>query len=173
MKEPKTSELFCAADADVSFLSSDNVLFKLHSVHFQTSSGILMPPEDAFFGSEAAPLPERAEVLELLFQFIEPPSESQNYRQPSVLSLEKSVFFELAEAAEKYVVYGAMNTCITHMPQMVYLDHFGVLNHALKHGYWEIADNAAKRCLEVATPLEDAVTKLTSPGVLQKWVLYI
>ncbi|KAF9474359.1 hypothetical protein BDN70DRAFT_321165 [Pholiota conissans] len=168
----KTSKLFCAPDADVSFLSSDNVLFKLHSMHFRTNSEIFLAPEDAFVVTEAAQLSERAEILELLFQFVEPPPESRNYRYPSVMTLKVEIFFALAEAAEKYIVYGAMSTCITQMPNMIFFNSFKVLNHTVKHGYWEIAENAARRCLEVESPLEEATSTLTSPGVLQKWVVY-
>ena len=66
---------------------------------------------------DAAPicLEEPAAVLELLFQFIHPRSESTQFRQPSVKSLKRKLFFAVAEAAEKYIVYGAMNTFLTCM----------------------------------------------------------
>jgi len=66
---------------------------------------------------DAAPisLEEPSSVLEVLFQFIHPRSESTQFRQPSVKSLEPELFFAIAEAAEKYIVYGAMNTFLTRM----------------------------------------------------------
>jgi len=66
---------------------------------------------------DAAPisLEEPSSVLEVLFQFIHPRSESTQFRQPSVSSLEPELFFAVAEAAEKYIVYGAMNIFLTRM----------------------------------------------------------
>jgi len=60
-------------------------------------------------------LRESSEILEILFQFIEPCPESSQYRQPSAMDIEAETFFAIAEAAEKYIVFGAMNTCITRM----------------------------------------------------------
>lgn len=64
---------------------------------------------------EIVSLPETSEVLEVLFQFITPPSEAAGYRQPSVMKMEPNLFFRVAEAAEKYAVFGAMNVCLTWM----------------------------------------------------------
>ncbi|KAF8185681.1 hypothetical protein BJ912DRAFT_972829 [Pholiota molesta] len=52
-------------------------------------------------------LPEHSQVLEILFQFIEPSSADH---------LKLDIFFALAEAAEKYIVPSAMNICLTRMP---------------------------------------------------------
>jgi len=60
-------------------------------------------------------LSETSKVLEILFQFILPCSQENAYHQPSVFHLGDRLFFEVAEAAEKYIVFGAMNTCTTYM----------------------------------------------------------
>ncbi|KAF9486096.1 hypothetical protein BDN70DRAFT_770033, partial [Pholiota conissans] len=93
--------------------------------------------------SEPIRLPEHSDILEILFQFIEPPSESRNFRRPNVVGLESTVFFGVAEAAEKYIVYGAINVCITSMWQIIDEYPLEVLNHCTKHGYPELGDLAA------------------------------
>lgn len=60
-------------------------------------------------------LQESAEVLELLFQFVHPRSEDVQYHQPRVMEIEEKLFFLMAEAAEKYIVYSAMGVCATRM----------------------------------------------------------
>lgn len=57
-------------------------------------------------------LSETSDVLEILFQFIHPPLEDP---QPSVAGLEPNLFFRVAEAAEKYAIFGAKNVCMTWM----------------------------------------------------------
>ncbi|KAF9474358.1 hypothetical protein BDN70DRAFT_321138 [Pholiota conissans] len=167
---PTISKLFCAPDADISFVSSDNILYKLHSVHLKTSSDVLGASKYA--RSDATQLPERARILQTLFQFIEPPPEERKHRQPSVLGMEEVMFFSLAEAAEKYVIYGAMNTCLTRMPTLISSHPFQVLNHCAKYKYWDMADDAAQKCLDEPNTLNEAVLKLTAPDVLPQWLLY-
>jgi hypothetical protein len=134
---------------------------------------------------ETVPLPETSDVLEILFQFIHPPSEAAGYRQPSVMQMEPNLFFKVAEAAEKYAVFGAMNLCVTWMQYAIvsplsffqYLmttshiveDHpLRILNHSGKHGYTELSDKAAE--ISVRCSLADAGRQITHPGLLGKWV---
>ncbi|KAF9471342.1 hypothetical protein BDN70DRAFT_939018 [Pholiota conissans] len=49
-------------------------------------------------------LPEHSDILEILFQFSEPPSESRNFRQPNIVELEFTVFFGTAGASEKQMI---------------------------------------------------------------------
>ena len=91
-------------------------MFKIHSKHLQTSSAVLSPGLASMDLGEAVPLSETSDVLEILFQFVHPPSETAaNYHQPSVMNMKSNLFFKVAEAAEKYVVFGAMNVCLTWM----------------------------------------------------------
>ena len=46
-----------------------------------------------------------------------------------------------------------------------------VLNHTVLHDYVELADKAAE--LSVSRPLSEAVTKLTAPGLLLRYVRFI
>ncbi|KAF9472219.1 hypothetical protein BDN70DRAFT_771055, partial [Pholiota conissans] len=94
--------------------------------------------------SDTVQLEESADVLKILFQFIEPPSQSRHYRQPSMVNMDADLFFRVAEAAEKYVVYSALSVCITRMEQCVAKKPLEVLNHTVLHGYVGLADKAAE-----------------------------
>ena len=86
----------------------------MHSKYLAaTSGGLQVPPKFLTAPDEIVPLEEDSETLVLLFRFIHPRTESSNFRQPSVMDMEPGILFALAEAAEKYQVFGAMNTCIT------------------------------------------------------------
>jgi hypothetical protein len=174
--------------ADTVFVSSDNVLFLIHREHLDfATAGFAVPP---LISSDDSPvkLTEPSEILQILFQFIEPCSEKVQYRQPSVMTMKPEIFFAVAEAAEKYIVSGAMNTCITRMKWAllfyrpsnrcnrtffshteIYNSHpIEVLNHCAKHGYADLAGTAAHESLSF--PLDKIVQGLTHPGLLGKWV---
>lgn len=102
----------CATDSDVTFESCDNVLFKVHQPNLVTHSQGFAPPAGTTamsLDSEPVHLSESAEVLELLFQYMYP------QRTPDLKTVEFRVFANLAEAAEKYQVFGAMDICNTRM----------------------------------------------------------
>ncbi|KAF9473677.1 hypothetical protein BDN70DRAFT_925049 [Pholiota conissans] len=163
------SEIFSATSADITFISSDNTVFKIHSTHLNSGSAGFANPQK-LDGSEPAQLPEPAKVLEILFQFIEPPPEAHGYRQPSVVEIEQSLFFQVAEAAEKYVVYSAMSNCMTYMRQLTTTKPVEVLNHCTKHGYTDLADAAASQLLGVS--LSTIAVNIHSPDVLRRWLVY-
>lgn len=83
-------------------------MFRVYRTHLESHTGGFAPAEIPTL-DEVVVLSEPAEVLELLFQFTHPS------RQPSVLNLEFDLLFALAEAAEKYEAYGAMNLCNMRM----------------------------------------------------------
>lgn len=105
----------CDADADVIFISNDGVMFKIYTKYLAAASAGFAIPDFTSVGTQPVLLEEPAHTLEALFQFIHPPSEAQQFRQPSVINMEVNLFFSLAEAAEKYLVHGVMLTCITRM----------------------------------------------------------
>lgn len=73
-----------------------------------TSEGF-SPPSGTSSSDSTVPLSERAEVLELLFQYVYP------QRTPTITMIPFKVFADLAEAAEKYQVFGAMEICMLRM----------------------------------------------------------
>jgi hypothetical protein len=97
-----------AQDADVIFQSNDKVLFRIHRKYLETNTGGFSS-EGFTTSDEVVPLPEDSSTLELLFQFIYP------MRYPTVMSMSFDTLLILAEAAEKYEVFAAMNICSMRM----------------------------------------------------------
>ena len=97
-----------AADVDAIFRSSNGVIFKIPRKHLNIfSEGFAAP--DVVVTDEEVPLPETAEILELLFQYCYP------RRGPSLKSLPFSIVKSLAESVEKYQVYTALEPCKERM----------------------------------------------------------
>ena len=93
-----------AADSDITVSSSDGVLFRVHKQNLSTHSEVI-PEGDFSTNEEIVPLTETSETLELLFQYM--------YRQPQpdITDLPFEQLSMLAEAAEKYRVFSAMEIC--------------------------------------------------------------
>jgi hypothetical protein len=93
----------------VVFISSDGVLFNLHRRNLEITTGAF-PPAEFTTADDVVPLTEPSAVLELLFQFAYP----QQY--PDIFLIKPfELFAALAEAAEKYQVYPAINACQMQM----------------------------------------------------------
>ena len=93
-----------AADSDVTFQSSDGVLFLIHRKNLEAITGAFPGPEFST-GGEIVPLTEPAKVLEIMFQFIYP------RRHPTLEKLNFELILAVAEAVEKYEIFSAMKTC--------------------------------------------------------------
>ncbi|KAF9474609.1 hypothetical protein BDN70DRAFT_841996 [Pholiota conissans] len=168
--ETSPSSLFNNSEADVTFISADKIVFKIHSKYFEATSGGFAVPEYTLV-EEPVDLAESGEVLEILFQYIHPPSELGKFLQPSVMDLDTDLFFEVAKAAEKYIVYSVMNMCIMRMQFTLYESHpIAVLNHAANHNYEELADLAAPNTIPCS--LEEILEGLTNPCVAVQWFKY-
>ncbi|KAF9480737.1 hypothetical protein BDN70DRAFT_877175 [Pholiota conissans] len=167
-----SSTLYCDPDADIAFVSSDGVLFKLHSKFFEAvSAGFSIPNFTTAMSDDLVLLTEPAAVLEILFQFVHPPFQCEHFHQPSATDLEADLFFKLATAAEKYLVYSAMSICSVRMHYELYLTHpVQVLNHSENHGYSELSDRAAPITMSLPDPLQSSLKGLTNPTVAVKWV---
>nr|GAT54404.1 predicted protein [Mycena chlorophos] len=180
--ETAISERFNYPDSDICFRSSDNTLFRIHSKNLEThaegfpptafsaaSNSRLAPniagssSSDPAAGMEVVELTERAETLELLFQFIYP------QRQPDLTTLAFPVLADLAEAAEKYQVFAALDICRIFMGNGLQDNALTVLNYAVRHDYLEIADEAAP--LTVSLPL-DEIGKHMHPNYMGSWLRY-
>ena len=94
----------CGPDFDVTFQSSDGILFRIHKINLKVGTGGFVPPEFETH-DEIVCLTETAMTLELLFQFCYPD------HRPDVEALEFDALALLAEAAEKYQVFSAMDIC--------------------------------------------------------------
>ncbi|KZP13255.1 hypothetical protein FIBSPDRAFT_936418 [Athelia psychrophila] len=138
--EYTTSERFCADDADVTFASSNNVLFKINQSYLKAHSEGFSPPAGTSSSSsdEIVNLTEPAETLDLLFQFAYP------QKLPDLRKLKAESLLELAEAAEKYQVFAAMETCNRQMESSYKTHPIQALLYATKHDYPSVANLAAK-----------------------------
>ncbi|KAF9449721.1 hypothetical protein P691DRAFT_618541, partial [Macrolepiota fuliginosa MF-IS2] len=145
---------------DVIFQSSDGIQFYIHRKNLETATGGFAPPEFATCG-EVVYLTESARTLELLFQFIYP------RRHPSLECEVIEVLAPLAEAAEKYEVFPAMNICYVRMSNYVLQHPRDVMIYAGRHGHHDLLDRAAP--LVIAEPLK-ATLDVLPPSLVVPWV---
>ncbi|KAG6818516.1 hypothetical protein H0H93_004357 [Arthromyces matolae] len=101
----KESEIFNAPDADLTIESCDNVIFRVHRKYLEAAAGAFPPSEIEAREEEIVSLTEDSETLTILFQFIYP------RRNPEIDVLSFEPLYRLAEAAEKYEVFSAMDVC--------------------------------------------------------------
>ncbi|TFY52143.1 hypothetical protein EVJ58_g10175 [Rhodofomes roseus] len=159
---PKCSERFCSPDSDNTVSSSDGVLFKLHRTNLGVHSDIFpgveanVPVQD-----EIVALEEEASTLELLFQYVYP------QRQPDLSKLNVRKLALLAEAAEKYSVYSAMEVCRLYMQAAKKRMPMEVLMYAARHGYTELCDEAAPYTLDADAAV---ALKVMESDLVKKWV---
>lgn len=110
-----------ADDSDVTFRSFDGTLFRVHRKNIETHSEGFSTPPGTSPQQETVSLTEDEATLELLFQYIYP------QRQPDLTKIPFELLSQLAEAAEKYQVFAAIEICnvrmryansyCTHIPQ--------------------------------------------------------
>ncbi|KAG5637526.1 hypothetical protein H0H81_004222 [Sphagnurus paluster] len=148
----RISENFKAGNADVTFVSSDEVLFYIHRKNLETNAEGF-PSAEFDTGGEIVPLTETAVTLELLFQFIYP------RRHPDLEDTTFEILAPLAEAAEKYQVFSAMTICKIRMKDFLPQHGVEIFNYASRHGYKDILSAAAPSVLDI--PLDELVKKLS------------
>lgn len=97
--------IYNTEDADITFRSCDNVIFKVHSVILKFASdvfsGMVSMPSSANSVNDIILLSESSQILEVLFDSIYP-------RRRTLLRLEEFQFpfiFKLIDAAEKYDIF--------------------------------------------------------------------
>ncbi|KAJ6501309.1 hypothetical protein DFH09DRAFT_1324906 [Mycena vulgaris] len=166
MAPPTISERFCACDSDITISSSDGVLFKVHRKNLEVHSdifadaGIATHPDDE---DAVVDLTESAAILDLLFQYM--------HRQlpPDLQDVEFKTCAGLAEAAEKYWVYSALNMCRMKMKESVKEHPLEVLEYAVRHGHDDLAAEAARQSmgLEIGAALESL-----SPDTFKAWIAF-
>ncbi|KAF7372852.1 hypothetical protein MSAN_00491200 [Mycena sanguinolenta] len=106
--EPLVNSRFNFADADVTLKSSDGVLFRIHRKNLEVCTEGF-PPSEISSEGEVVELTETSVTLEIPFQFMYP------QRHPALDTTSSEVLEPLAEAAEKYQVFPAMNICHIRM----------------------------------------------------------
>ncbi|KAF7294559.1 hypothetical protein MIND_00992400 [Mycena indigotica] len=163
-KAASVSQRFNFPDSDIAFRSSDNVIFRTHTKNLETHAEGFPPSAFAVdLESEIVNLTETAETLELLFQYVYP------QRQPDLTTLPFNVLADLAEAAEKYQIFSAMDILRIFMGNGLQDNALTVLNYAVRHDYLEIADEAAP--LTISLPL-DQIGKHMHANYMGSWLRY-
>ncbi|KAF7350759.1 hypothetical protein MSAN_01637000 [Mycena sanguinolenta] len=162
----RTSERFCAPDADLTVSSCDGVLFKVHRKHLEAHSDVFADAANATLpenGNETVYLEESSDVLDLLFQCM--------YRQPppDLQLVEFPLFMRLAEAVEKYAVYSALTLIGIGMKKHIIKHPLEVLDFAEKHGRKEFGNQAAR--MTVGLAILDVATIL-SLDTFKKWMAF-
>ncbi|KZP16110.1 hypothetical protein FIBSPDRAFT_958289 [Athelia psychrophila] len=138
--------LVCKTDSDITFRSCDGILFKVHRKNLEVCSEGFSPPDGTIAGAEAVSLTEDGATLELLFQYMYLGPQ----RHPDLKNIQFKQLAELAEAAEKYQVYLAMETCHDRMEDAYSQHPFEVMMYAMRHGYADLMDKSELKALEVS-----------------------
>ncbi|GLB39469.1 hypothetical protein LshimejAT787_0606310 [Lyophyllum shimeji] len=153
-----------AANPDITFRSSDGVLFHIHKIHLQVEAGGFAPTEFHAPG-EVVSLTEDSATLNILFKFLYPACRAAN----SLESIDPGLLETVAEAAEKYEVYTAMDVCYARLGEALPAEAYRIMIFAYKHENHELLDKAAVALL--AHPFEEVMKKLPRDLAVH-WALY-
>ncbi|PPR06027.1 hypothetical protein CVT26_007506 [Gymnopilus dilepis] len=159
-KEPKS--LLDDPEADITFCSADGDLFHLKRKYLEANTGAF-PGSEFDTRGEVTHLTETSGILLLLFQFVSPK------RDPEVDGLDIEILVGLAEAAEKYEVFHAMSLCRLQMKTMVAKYPFKILQHASRHDYPNLIQEAVSYLVRL--PTADVAEHLPS-GYIIPWIRY-
>ncbi|KAJ7034111.1 hypothetical protein C8F04DRAFT_1039007 [Mycena alexandri] len=157
----EVSARFDFADADVTFQSSDSILFRVHRKNLEVCTEGFPPSGFAVTEGE---LSETSVTLELLFQFIYP------QRHPGLDATPFDVLEPLAEAAEKYQVFPAMNICHIRLRDMVHEHPVEVAIYAAKHDYPFLISEVAPMMISIP-PID--VIQILPQSLVLPWTRYI
>ncbi|KAJ7190807.1 hypothetical protein GGX14DRAFT_381746 [Mycena pura] len=149
------------ADGDVTFQSSDGVLFRVHRKNLEVCADGFPPSGFAVANGEIIPLSETSVTLDLLFQFMYP------RRHPALDTTPFDVLEPLAEAAEKYQVFPAMNICHIRLRDMVHEHPVEVAIYAAKHDYPFLISEVAP--MMISMPPVD-VMRILPQSLVLPWV---
>ncbi|KAJ6577822.1 hypothetical protein B0H19DRAFT_1337576 [Mycena capillaripes] len=154
------SSRFNFVDADVTFKSSDAVLFKVHRKNLEVCTEGF-PPAGFPTQGEVVDLQETSATLELLFQFVYP------QRHPALDTTPFEILAPLAEASEKYQVFPAMNICHIRMRDMVHQHPVEVAVYATKHDYPFLVSEVAPMMISMDSV---KVIEMLPPNLILPWV---
>ncbi|KAF5318739.1 hypothetical protein D9619_011048 [Psilocybe cf. subviscida] len=159
---PTVSPLFNDPHADVTFCSHDKIHFKLQRKYLEANTGAF-PGAEFDTQGEIVHLQESAAVLSVLFGFTSPKA------HPDIEELDFKLLAAVAEAAEKYEVFYAMNICRMQMRQFTAKHPLEILSHAAKHDYPKLIRDVAPAL--VRHPVVFVAEQLP-PRYLVPWLRY-
>ncbi|KAF5311377.1 hypothetical protein D9611_012600 [Ephemerocybe angulata] len=149
------------------FRSGDGILIWTHKTMLEHLSEGFPGADLVFATDEAVCLTERSLVLRSLF-------ERMHLRKHARLS--KTFFsdgFELAEAAEKYLVYSVMASCAEYIERIASKRVYSMaaFRHGVKYDYTEVIDQAAPYIIDTH-PNEIASRFRNHPAIVVAWTAY-
>ncbi|KAF8806847.1 hypothetical protein BYT27DRAFT_7190542 [Phlegmacium glaucopus] len=151
-----------SAIADISIRSADGKVFHLERKYLEINTGGFPSAEFSTQG-ELIHLTESSTVLEALFRFTYP------IIQPDLEGASFEIIAAVAEAAEKYEVFSAMNFCRLRMRQFLPEHAFEILGYAAKHDYHNIIEEAVPHFVRL--PLVEVFDQLPT-CFFKPWAKY-
>ncbi|KAF6752329.1 hypothetical protein DFP72DRAFT_749490, partial [Ephemerocybe angulata] len=150
---------------DIVFRSVDGILIGTHKTMLGHLSEGFPGADLVFTTDEAVSLTEYSLVLRSLF-------ERMHLRKHARLSGKiYSEVFELAEAAEKYLVYSVMASCAEYIERIASkgMHSMAAFRHGVKYDYTEVIDQAAPYIIDTH-PNEIASRFRNYPAIVVAWV---
>ncbi|KAF9558918.1 hypothetical protein CPC08DRAFT_537444 [Agrocybe pediades] len=135
---PCTAVENCTIPTDIVLVSSDGERFSSHTKNLGEFTGSF--PADIPPGEREEVLMKNlnAKALGIFLRFV------HHHRHPDLGKVDFDTLSQLAEAVEMYEVYSAMEFCKMHMSAHILNHALDVLLYSVKHGYMDVADQAAE-----------------------------
>lgn len=145
---PRVCERFSTAtQSTIPFVSRDNMTFHIERAKLERAAEFAPPSSVHSSPTEPVRLDDDSVTLELLFRFV--------YCEVYI-NLDAESFLvvaELAEAAEKYMVYSAMTVCRLYMKNKSKEQPTIVMKYAARYNYKDILDVVAPYTVGRAVPV--------------------
>ncbi|KAG6894517.1 hypothetical protein C0992_005761, partial [Termitomyces sp. T32_za158] len=158
----------CTVEPDLILLSSDGVKLAAHAQNLERYS-MGFPPASFNVTDwdevQTVELEETSGTLRLLLQYV------HLKPQPDIERIPFEQLEALADALEKYLVYGGMMVCKLYMKSNASVHPMNVLRYAVKHGYKDVADKAAPYTITYS-PFEVRGFFGNNSRVFHIWVAY-
>ncbi|KIK56752.1 hypothetical protein GYMLUDRAFT_173835 [Collybiopsis luxurians FD-317 M1] len=109
-----SSYCFLVKDGDVTFCSSDDILFRVHKVNLEVVSTGFPPASLSLDETDVVKIEENAATLRLFFHFIYP-----GRPLPDLMSTSFELIHSVVTAADKWGMYHAMEICFLYLRKFV------------------------------------------------------
>ncbi|KAJ3760780.1 hypothetical protein EV360DRAFT_39078, partial [Lentinula raphanica] len=148
---------------DVSFLSSDGVLFRIDQWRLELITDAFPPTGIRCLPDELVKLHEDSQTLDMLFVFVYP-----NLSIPDIGALPFDALVKLLNAADKYAFHSAIEICLCHLQKYVESCPLEILELAGRHNHRTLLAALAPRLVNL--PPEELKSKGFCSELCDKWV---
>ncbi|TRM57747.1 hypothetical protein BD626DRAFT_513926 [Schizophyllum amplum] len=161
---PRVSERFSTSTATtIPFVSYDNVTFHIERAKLERAADFVPPSTVTSSPTDPVPLSEYSDTLDLLFRFVD----GEVHVHLDAVDFSRAA--QLAEAAEKYMVYSAMTVSHLYMKGQAKEHAIRVFEYAAKHNHRDILDVAAP--YTIGTDLHIIQSRVPASFILP-WVTF-